>query len=621
MPQPLLIRGLSPSSAGCRDACSSVRARRGVRLRNTDGDGCEDASATRGSRRRVRLPSGPHRHPARRRQDRDGPAPATAARRAHLEVRGRAVGRSASDRRPPGADRLGRRRPGAAALHRPPAPALAPRTPARTRREHQRAGARTGHRVRQPAGVRPRRRCAIDRLARDRRSSTTMLRTWRPERDRHVVIVIDTGRTAAARVGDGVRMDAAMEAALLLAAARDPRRRPHPSAHVRPRRPARVTRVDGLALPPALVDAMAPVEPQLIDTDWDAAFAQVRALTSRPSLVVLLTARTPWRRRAGSSARCRLTRRAHVLVGTVTEERRRTRPTGRRGCLRAPPPSARRRTPQSSRRRWAGPARGHRGRPRRSPRGTDRCLALKAAGRPEGATGSSTVPIPSSTVPWESPVCAPGYVPGAPPVPIRSRRRARYDDPRPEKPIQTDASTPPPPPRRPPRPSSQRPSARPARARRHRHGAVRRRLRRRNSRRRGVGFLGVSLAVGLTVVAGAYAFGPISGGHFDPTGTPGSPAGRFPWRKSIGYIIAQIIGGASRRRSSSSSTSSKADWLDGPRTATSRPTAGTRCRPAASASAAPSSSRSSSRRALVIVILGVTNPTRGTPRSPDSSSA
>ena len=35
---------------------------------------------------------------------------------------------------------------------------------------------------------------------------------------------------------------------------------------------------------------MAPVEPQLIDTDWDAAFAQVRALTSRPSLVVLLTA-------------------------------------------------------------------------------------------------------------------------------------------------------------------------------------------------------------------------------------------------------------------------------------------------------------------------------------------
>lgn len=60
----------------------------------------------------------------------------------------------------------------------------------------------------------------------------------------------------------------------------------------------------------------------------------------------------------------------------------------------------------------------------------------------------------------------------------------------------------------------------------------------------GVGFLGVSLAVGLTVVAGAYAFGPISGGHFNPAVTLGlAAAGRFPWKDSIGYIIAQIIGG------------------------------------------------------------------------------
>ena len=64
------------------------------------------------------------------------------------------------------------------------------------------------------------------------------------------------------------------------------------------------------------------------------------------------------------------------------------------------------------------------------------------------------------------------------------------------------------------------------------------------SANKGVGFLGVSLAVGLTVVAGAYAFGPISGGHFNPAVTLGlAAAGRFSWRKSIGYIIAQIIGG------------------------------------------------------------------------------
>ena len=67
------------------------------------------------------------------------------------------------------------------------------------------------------------------------------------------------------------------------------------------------------------------------------------------------------------------------------------------------------------------------------------------------------------------------------------------------------------------------------------------------SANKGVGFLGVSLAVGLTVVAGAYAFGPISGGHFNPAVTLGlAAAGRFPWSKSIGYIIAQIIGGARR---------------------------------------------------------------------------
>ncbi|MFT4305643.1 MAG: aquaporin Z [Microbacterium sp.] len=61
----------------------------------------------------------------------------------------------------------------------------------------------------------------------------------------------------------------------------------------------------------------------------------------------------------------------------------------------------------------------------------------------------------------------------------------------------------------------------------------------------GIGFVGVALAFGLTVVAGAYAWGPISGGHFNPAVTLGlAAAGRFPWRDTIGYIVAQIIGGA-----------------------------------------------------------------------------
>ena len=50
------------------------------------------------------------------------------------------------------------------------------------------------------------------------RRRTTVVRTWQPERDRHVVLVLDTSRTSAGRIGDQPRLDAAMDAALLLAA-------------------------------------------------------------------------------------------------------------------------------------------------------------------------------------------------------------------------------------------------------------------------------------------------------------------------------------------------------------------------------------------------------------------
>ncbi len=60
----------------------------------------------------------------------------------------------------------------------------------------------------------------------------------------------------------------------------------------------------------------------------------------------------------------------------------------------------------------------------------------------------------------------------------------------------------------------------------------------------GIGLLGVSLAFGLTVLTGAYALGPISGGHFNPAVSVGLWAGgRFPGSQLPGYVIAQVVGG------------------------------------------------------------------------------
>ena len=58
----------------------------------------------------------------------------------------------------------------------------------------------------------------------------------------------------------------------------------------------------------------------------------------------------------------------------------------------------------------------------------------------------------------------------------------------------------------------------------------------------GIGFLGVSLAFGLSVLAGAYAFGHVSGGHFNPAVTIGlAIAKRFEWKGVLPYIVTQIV--------------------------------------------------------------------------------
>ncbi len=138
---------------------------------------------------------------------------------------------------------------------------------------------------------------SIDWRATARRSDV-VVRTWRPERDRRVVIVLDTSRTSAGRVGvdptacdpgGWPRLDWSMDAALLLAALAA-RAGDHVDflAHDRLTRAAvfGASRTELLA---QLVAAMAPLQPALVESDAAAMVATVLRRVRRRALVVLLT--------------------------------------------------------------------------------------------------------------------------------------------------------------------------------------------------------------------------------------------------------------------------------------------------------------------------------------------
>lgn len=125
------------------------------------------------------------------------------------------------------------------------------------------------------------------------RSREVVVRTWQPERDRRVLIVLDTSRVSAGRVGDVPRLDSAMETALLLAAlaARAGDRVDFLAGDRRVRARVRAgSRGDVLA---HLVDAMADLDPVLVEADWSRLTSAVHELGRHPSLVVLLTALEP----------------------------------------------------------------------------------------------------------------------------------------------------------------------------------------------------------------------------------------------------------------------------------------------------------------------------------------
>ncbi|MDY6871672.1 MAG: DUF58 domain-containing protein [Actinomycetota bacterium] len=163
------------------------------------------------------------------------------------------------------------------------------------------------------------------------RAADVVVRTWRPERDQRIVIVLDTSRTSAGRVGvdptardpgGWPRLDWSMDAALLLAALAA-RAGDHVDflAHDRVTR-AGVFNASRSELLAQLVSAMAPLQPALVESDPPAMASAIQRRVRRRALVVLLTDLNASALEEGLiTVLPQLAARHHVLIAAVTDPR------------------------------------------------------------------------------------------------------------------------------------------------------------------------------------------------------------------------------------------------------------------------------------------------------------
>jgi uncharacterized protein (DUF58 family) len=160
---------------------------------------------------------------------------------------------------------------------------------------------------------------SIDWRATARRREV-VVRTWRPERDRRVLIVLDSGRTSAGRVGMWPRIDWSMDAALLLAALAV-----HAGDRVDFLAHDRVVRAWTAAVPKpqvlsTLVNVMAPIEAELVESDFAGMVSAVLTRARHRCLVVLLTDLNDTTMREGLvPVLPRLATRHHVLLAAVSD--------------------------------------------------------------------------------------------------------------------------------------------------------------------------------------------------------------------------------------------------------------------------------------------------------------
>jgi len=152
------------------------------------------------------------------------------------------------------------------------------------------------------------------------RNRNVVVRTWQPERDRRVVLVLDTSRTSAGRVEDVPRLDSAMDAALLLAAlaARAGDRIDFVAGDRRVR--SRVRSAGATDVVANLQDTMADLEPVIAEADWTSLAGAVSGFGRQRALVVLLTPLEPSAIEEGLlPVLPALTRRHRVVLASVKD--------------------------------------------------------------------------------------------------------------------------------------------------------------------------------------------------------------------------------------------------------------------------------------------------------------
>ena len=166
------------------------------------------------------------------------------------------------------------------------------------------------------------------------RATRTMVRTWRPERDRHILIVLDTSRWAAGRIGgsgqsvDQLRLDAGIEACLLMAAlgaaSGDRMSLLVVDQEVRLRHPGGGK---GSVLA-AFANGLSLAEPALTETDWALVAGQVDQLCRQRSLLILITGLDPALYADGlGTVLATLAHDHQVVIGHVTDPSAEARPT------------------------------------------------------------------------------------------------------------------------------------------------------------------------------------------------------------------------------------------------------------------------------------------------------